>query len=137
MFWSCQVFSVVAGEVNYCINYIFYFIVFSFLSFYLTFVSFVLSCFVSFSFLFFSSILFSSYTCIRVWSRTLSGRLCRISSSFSENMAEKDCRTCAASRRSSSTLTNVCVSGKYGKTRNSCLLSVEKWNGVATWYYGH
>ena len=26
----------------------------------------------------------------RVWSRTLSGRLCRVSSSFSENMAEED-----------------------------------------------
>jgi hypothetical protein len=33
-----------------------------------------------FSFLFFSSILFFSYTCMRVWSRTLSGRLCRVSS---------------------------------------------------------
>jgi len=78
------------GKVNYCINYIFYFIVFSFLSFYLTFVCFVLFCFVSFVFLFFSSILFSFYTCMRVWSRTLSGRLCRVSSSFSENMAEED-----------------------------------------------
>jgi len=78
------------GKVNYCINYIFYFIVFSFLSFYLTFVCFVLFCFVSFVFLFFSSILFSSYTCMRVWSRTLSGRLCRVSSSFSENMTEED-----------------------------------------------
>ena len=75
-------------EINY-INYIFYFIVFSFLSFYLTFVSFVLSCFVSFSFLFFSSILFSSYTCIRVWSRTLSGRLCRVSSLFSDIWPKK------------------------------------------------
>jgi len=27
---------------------------------------------------------------MRVWSRTLSGRLCRVSSSFSENMAEED-----------------------------------------------
>jgi hypothetical protein len=27
---------------------------------------------------------------MRVWSRTLSGRLCRLSSSFSENMAEED-----------------------------------------------
>ena len=27
---------------------------------------------------------------MRVWSRTLSGRLCRVTSSFSENMAEKD-----------------------------------------------
>jgi len=27
---------------------------------------------------------------MRVWSHTLSGRLCRVSSSFSENMAEKD-----------------------------------------------
>jgi hypothetical protein len=77
IFWSCQVFGAVAGEVNYYINYIFYFIVFSFLSFYLTFVSFVLF---FFSFLFFSSILFFSYTCMRVWSRTLSGRLCRVSS---------------------------------------------------------
>jgi len=80
------------GNVNYCINYIFYFIVFSFLSFYLTFVCFVLFCFVSFffSFLFFSSILFSSYTCMRVWSCTLSGRLFRASSSSSENMVEED-----------------------------------------------
>ena len=35
-------FGAVAGEVNSCIDYIFYFIVFSFLSFYLTFVCFVL-----------------------------------------------------------------------------------------------
>jgi hypothetical protein len=27
---------------------------------------------------------------MRVWSRTLSGRLCRVSSSFSENMTEED-----------------------------------------------
>ena len=27
---------------------------------------------------------------MRVWSRTLSGRLCRVPSSFSENMAEED-----------------------------------------------
>jgi hypothetical protein len=27
---------------------------------------------------------------MRVWSHTLSGRLCRVSSSFSENMAEED-----------------------------------------------
>jgi hypothetical protein len=27
---------------------------------------------------------------MRVWSRTLSGRLCRVSSLFSENMAEED-----------------------------------------------
>jgi hypothetical protein len=27
---------------------------------------------------------------MRVWSRTLSGRLCRVCSSFSENMAEED-----------------------------------------------
>jgi len=27
---------------------------------------------------------------MRVWSRTLSGRLCRVSSSFLENMAEED-----------------------------------------------
>ena len=27
---------------------------------------------------------------MRVWSRTLSGRLCRVSSSFSENIAEED-----------------------------------------------
>jgi len=47
-----------------------------------------LFCFVSFSFLFF--LLFSSYTCMRVWSHTLSGRLCRVSLSFSENMAEED-----------------------------------------------
>jgi hypothetical protein len=48
------------GKVNYCINYIFYFIVFSFLSFYLTFVSFVLVCFVlfCFSFFFFHFIIF-------------------------------------------------------------------------------
>jgi hypothetical protein len=45
--------------------------------------------FVSFSFTFFF-LLFSSYTCMRVSSRTLSSRLCRVSSSFSENMAEED-----------------------------------------------
>jgi len=28
--------------------------------------------------------------CMRVWSRTLSGRLCRVSSSLSENMIEED-----------------------------------------------
>jgi len=44
--------------------------------------------FLFFSFLFF--LLFSSYTCMRVWSHTLSGRLCRVSSSFSENIAEED-----------------------------------------------
>jgi len=27
---------------------------------------------------------------MRVWSRTSSGRLCKVSSSFSENMAEED-----------------------------------------------
>jgi len=27
---------------------------------------------------------------MRVWSRTLSGRLCKVSSSFSENMTEED-----------------------------------------------
>jgi hypothetical protein len=43
-----------------------------------------------FFFLFSSSILFFSYTCMRVWSRTLSVRLCRVSSSFSENIAEED-----------------------------------------------
>ena len=72
------------GKVNYYKNYIFYFTVFSFLFFYLTFVLFL------FSFLFFSSILFSSYTCMRVWSRLLSCRLCRVSSSFSENMAQEE-----------------------------------------------
>ena len=49
--WSCQVFGVVAGEVNSCINYNIYFIFSFHFSFYLTFVSFVLFCFVSFSFL--------------------------------------------------------------------------------------
>jgi hypothetical protein len=44
--------------------------------------------FVSFSFLVF--LLFSSYTCMRVWSRTLSGRLYWVSPSLSENMAEED-----------------------------------------------
>ena len=69
-----------AGEVNSCINYNIYFIFsFQFL-FYLTF---VLFCFVFF-------LLFSSYTCMRAWSRTLSGRLCRVSSSFSKNMVEED-----------------------------------------------
>jgi len=47
-----------------------------------------LFCFLSFSFLFF--LLFSSYTFMRVWSRTLSDRLCRVSSSFSKNIAEED-----------------------------------------------
>jgi hypothetical protein len=83
-----QVFGAVAGEVNSCINYNIYFIFSFHFSFYLTFISFVLFCFVSFSFLFF--LLFSSYTYMRVWSCTLSGRLCRVSSSFSENMAEED-----------------------------------------------
>jgi len=43
-------------------------------------------------FLLFLFLLFflSFCTCTRVWSRTLSGRLCRVSSSFSENMAEED-----------------------------------------------
>ena len=88
IFWSCQVFGAVAGEVNYCINYNIYFIFYFHFSFYPTLVSFVLFCFLFFSFLFF--LLFSSYTCMRVWSRTLSGRLCRVSSLFSENMAEED-----------------------------------------------
>ena len=35
-------------------------------------------------------LLFSFYTCMSVWSRTLSGRLCRVSSSFLENIAEED-----------------------------------------------
>jgi len=88
IFWSCQVFGVVIGEVNSCKNYNTYFIFSFHFSFYLTFVSFLFFSFVSFSFLFF--LLFSSYTCMRVWSRTLSGRLYRVSSSFSENMAEED-----------------------------------------------
>jgi hypothetical protein len=42
------------------------------------------------------------------------------------------CRTCAASRRSPSTL-NVCVSGKYRETRSSCLFIIGKNRmGVAT-----
>ena len=65
---------------NCCLNYNIYFILFFHFSFYLTFVS----------FLFFSFLFFSSYMCMRVWSCTLSGRLCRVSSSFSENMAEED-----------------------------------------------
>ena len=36
------------------------------------------------------SFVFFFYTCMRVWSRTLSGRLCRKSSSSSENMVEED-----------------------------------------------
>jgi hypothetical protein len=48
----------------------------------------LLFCFVLFCFVFF--LLFSSYTCMRAWSRTLSGRLCRVSSSFSKNMVEED-----------------------------------------------
>ena len=79
IFWLCQVFSAIAGEVNSCINYNIYFISLFILSNF---------CFFSFSFLFF--LLFSSYTCMRVWSHTLSGRLCRVSSSFSKNMAEED-----------------------------------------------
>jgi len=86
-FWSCQVFGAVAGEVNSCINYNIYFI-FSFHFSLSNFCFFVLFCFVSFSFLFF--LFFSSHTCMRVWSCTLSGRLCRVSSSFSENMTEED-----------------------------------------------
>jgi hypothetical protein len=43
--WSCQVFDVVAEEINYCINYNIYFIFSFHFSFYLTFVSFVLFCF--------------------------------------------------------------------------------------------
>ena len=40
IFWSCQVFGAVAGEVSYCINYIFYFIfLFTFIVF-LIFISF-------------------------------------------------------------------------------------------------
>jgi len=49
---------------------------------------FLLFCFIFFLLLFF--LLFSSYTCMKVWSCTLSGRLCRVSSSFSENMVEED-----------------------------------------------
>jgi hypothetical protein len=37
-----------------------------------------------------------------------------------------ECRTCAALRRSSSLTQCACVSEKYGETRNSCLLLVEK-----------
>jgi len=89
IFWSCQVFGAVVGEVNSCINYNTYFILFSlFILSNFCFFCFVLFCFVSFCFLFF--LLISSYTCMRVWSRTLSGRLCRVSSSFSKNMAEED-----------------------------------------------
>ena len=51
--------------------------------------TFLVSNFVYFLFCFFF-FLFSFYTWMRVWSRTLSGRLCRVSSSFSENMAEED-----------------------------------------------
>jgi hypothetical protein len=76
IFWLCQVFGAVAGEVNSCINYSIYFIF-----------SFLVSNFVSFVFFY---LLFFSYTCMRVWSHTLSGRLCRISSSFSKTMAEED-----------------------------------------------
>jgi len=79
IFWSCQVFGAVAREVNSCINYNIYFI-FSFHFspfFYLTFVSFILFYFVFFFFF------LSSYTCMRVWSLTLSCRLSRKSSSFS------------------------------------------------------
>ena len=75
IFWSCQVFGAVSGELNSCINYNIYFI-FTFLLF-----NFCFFCFVSFSFVYFF-LLFSSYTCMRVWSHTLSGRLSRKSSSF-------------------------------------------------------
>jgi hypothetical protein len=82
IFWSCQVFGVIAGEVNSCINYNIYFI-FSFLFLvsiiylfiYLFFIYFLFSLFlyltfVSFVCFFFFFLLFSSYTCMRVWSRT-------------------------------------------------------------------
>jgi len=39
------------------------------------------------------------------------------------------CRTCAASRRSPSTLLWTCVSGKYGETREFLSLISVKWNG--------
>jgi len=41
----------------------------------------------------FSFFFFSFCTCMRVWSRTLSGRLSRKSSSFLENMAKEDNRS--------------------------------------------
>jgi hypothetical protein len=43
-----------------------------------------------FPFLFLFFLLFSFYMCMRFWSRTLSGRLCRVSSSSLENMVEED-----------------------------------------------
>jgi len=75
--WSCQVFGTVTGEVNYCINYIFSFIFFSFL---FTFIRFSNLCFFFFFFFFF---FLSFYICMRVWTRTFSGRLSRKSSSSS------------------------------------------------------
>ena len=70
------------GKFLYKLQYLFYFL----------FSLFILSnfCFVLFLFLFLFFLLFFSYTCIRVWLCTLSGILCRVSSSFSENMAEED-----------------------------------------------
>jgi hypothetical protein len=72
IFWLCQVFWRRCWKVSYYINYIFYF-------------SFHFYLFSNFCFFFFS---FSFYSCMRVWSRTLSGRLSRKFSS--KNMAEED-----------------------------------------------
>ena len=74
IFWSCQVFGAVAGDVSYCVNYIFYFI------FLFTFIVFLIF-FYFFYFFFFPFALAWEFG---------SGRLCRKSSSSSENMAEED-----------------------------------------------
>jgi len=46
-----------------------------------------------------------------------------------EGLIDKECRTCAASWRSSTLKCNGYISGKYGETRNFLSLSGEKWCG--------
>jgi len=75
------------GKLLYKLYILFYCLFFSFILSNFCFFCFFLFLFF-FSFLFF--LLLFSYTCMRVWSRTLNGRLCRVSLSFSKNMAEED-----------------------------------------------
>jgi len=50
---------------------------------------------------------------------------------YSIHKRDRGCRTCAASRRKHPPSNSILCgkSEKYGETRNSCLLLVEKWNG--------
>ena len=75
--------------LNFCTIYKFCYIFLLSLFFYLTFVSCVSSPFL-FLFPFLLFFLFFSYMCMRVWSRTLNDKLCRVSLSSLENMEEED-----------------------------------------------